>query len=103
MRPSCEIRGGLRRRNALKDHMAKRVLVAEPLHRIQNLNPGQPSVAVIICSDTFGQMLGGHGRLAEGNAQSVHFGVVADFHGNMSTFKSCSFPRRTRGGLWVQE
>ena len=61
--------------------MTHRVGSAEAFLRVENFEPGQSAFAVVISGDPFGQMFGRNAGFAERDAERVHLGVVADFHG----------------------
>ena len=62
-------------------HPPHRFLAAETLLRVEDFQAGQPTVLVVISGDALGQMFGRERGFAERDAQRIHFGIVADFHG----------------------
>ena len=68
--------------NPLQLHMTHRVLPTKSPLRVEDFKPGQPAVLVIISSDALGQIFRRDRGFAERDAQRIHFGVIADFHGS---------------------
>jgi hypothetical protein len=57
------------------------LVAAKSFLRVKDFQPGQPPFAVVISGDALGQMFGRDRGFAECDAQRIHFGIVADFHG----------------------
>jgi hypothetical protein len=70
--------------DAFQDDASKRVRTAEATANVQDFQARQTSCRIVIGRDAVRQVLGGHGRFSENDAESVGRGVVSDLHGNLS-------------------
>jgi len=85
--------------DAFQFDVAHGVGVAEAPLSIEDFQPREPALAVVISRDAFREMLRRHGGFAEGDAQRVHFRIVAYFHGVSSLFSP--FAQLFSNPIWI--
>jgi len=67
-------------RHVFKNHLPEDLGIAEALHRVEDLDPGQPPFGIVVRSEPLSEMLRRNRRLLEAYVERVYLAVVCDLH-----------------------